>query len=56
MNENETIDDIIAEMERESAQMFPALPIAVLQLASRLKAAIARERAARGNTNGGSEK
>lgn len=56
MNENETIDDIIAEMERESTQMFPALPIAVLQLASRFKAAIARERAARGNTNGGSGK
>jgi hypothetical protein len=55
MKENETIDDIIAEMEHESAQMFPALPIAVLQLASRLKAAIARERAAQGNTSGGAK-
>lgn len=51
MNENETIDDIIAEMERESAQMFPALPIAVLQLASRIKAAIAREREEKEDNN-----
>jgi hypothetical protein len=36
---NETIADIIAEMKREAAQIFPALPIAVLKLATRLEAA-----------------
>jgi len=41
---NETIADIIAEMKREAAQIFPALPIAVLQLATRLEAAWKRER------------
>ena len=35
----ETIADIIAEMKREAAQIFSALPIAVLQLATRLEAA-----------------
>lgn len=41
---NETIADIIAEMKREAAKIFPALPIAVLQLATRLEAAHRRER------------
>jgi len=40
----ETIADIIAEMKREAAQIFPALPIAVLQLATRIEAAWKRER------------
>ena len=36
---NETIADIIAEMKREAEKIFPALPIAVLQLAARIEAA-----------------
>lgn len=36
---NETIADIIAEMKREAAKIFPALPIAVLKLATRIEAA-----------------
>lgn len=39
----ETIADIIAEMKREAAKIFPALPIAVLQLATRIEAAHKRE-------------
>ena len=36
---NETVSDIIAEMKREAAKIFPALPIAVLKLATCLEAA-----------------
>ena len=42
-DKQETVADIIAEMKREAAQIFPALPIAVLQLAARIEAACLRE-------------
>ncbi len=44
VEKQETLAEIVAEMRRKSQEFFPDLPIAVLQLASRIEAAWKRER------------